>query len=103
MSYFTEPHTNKNEIEVELNLSKYATTSKLQNATGVNTSQFAKKDDLAVLKSEIDKLEIDKVKTVTVYLSKLSNVVKMLLNSMCIIQIKKNRRCWKKKKQMLGN
>ena len=102
MSYFTELHPNKNEIKLRLNLSKYATKSKLKNET-----YKSKKDDLAELKSEIDKLEIDKLKPVPVNLSKLCNVVKMLLNSMCIIQIKKAQ--IKKiedvveKKQMLGN
>ena len=38
----------------------YATKSNL-NATGVNTLQFGKKDELANLKSEVDKLDIDKL------------------------------------------
>ena len=33
----------------------------MKNATGADTSQFLKKDDLANLKSEVDKLDIDKL------------------------------------------
>ena len=44
----------------ELGLSNYATKSDLKNTTYVNMSQFTKKDDLANLKSEVDKLYIDK-------------------------------------------
>ena len=60
-------------------MSNYATKSNLKNSTGVDTSQLAKKDDLANLKLDIDKLEkldIDKLSSVPTYLSKLSNVVK---------------------------
>ena len=64
MSYFSEPYTNKNIIEVELNLSNYATKSNLKNATGVDTSQFSKKYDLANLESEVDKLGIAKFEKV---------------------------------------
>ena len=49
MSY-VPPYSNcKNKREVELDLSNYATKSGLKNAAGVDTSQFAKKDDLANL------------------------------------------------------
>ena len=44
MSCFPEPHTiSKNKIEVELDLSNYVTKSDLKNASGVDTSDFAKK------------------------------------------------------------
>ena len=46
MSYFPQPNTNKNKIEVELNLSGYATESDLKSATGVDTSKLRKHDDL---------------------------------------------------------
>ena len=52
-------------IEIELNLFNYAAKSDLKNATGVDTSHFAEKDDLVNLKSEIDKFDIDKFKTCT--------------------------------------
>ena len=41
-------------MEVELDLSNYATKADLKNAAGVDTSKFAKKDDLASLKSNVD-------------------------------------------------
>ena len=84
MRYFPPYSPSKNKIEVELDLSNYATKSELKNVTGVDTSQFAKKDDLANLKSEADKLDIDelseldadKFKPVLTDLRKLSDVVK---------------------------
>ena len=48
----------------------------LKNATGVDTSKFTKKVDLASLKSKIDKLNIGKLETSPVDLSKPSDVVK---------------------------
>ena len=55
ISYFLEPHTHsKNKIEVELDLSNYATKSELKNAAGNNTSDFAKKANLTSLKSDVD-------------------------------------------------
>ena len=52
----------------------YATKTDLKNATGVDMSQLASKSDLASLKAEVDKIDVDKLKTVPVDLSKLSNV-----------------------------
>ena len=50
MSYFPQPYTHsKNKIKAELDFSNYATKSDLKNATGVNRSKFAKKDDLVNL------------------------------------------------------
>ena len=43
-------------------LSNYATKSDLKNATGIDTSGFAKKDNLAKLKPAVDELDIDKLK-----------------------------------------
>ena len=44
--------------------------------THVDTSGFALKTNLATLKTEVDKLDIDKLVPVPTHLSKLSNVVK---------------------------
>ena len=63
-------------VKVELDLSNYATKAELQNTTGVDTSKFAKKVDLASLQSEVDRLDVDKFVPVPVDLSKLSNVAK---------------------------
>ena len=51
-------------MKVELYLSNYATKADLRNVTGFDTSQFAKKVDLASLKSNVDELHIDKLKNV---------------------------------------
>ena len=58
MSYFLECYTrNKSKTKVELDLSNYAKKSNLKNASGIDTSKFVRKLDLANLKSNIDKLE----------------------------------------------
>ena len=51
-------------VKVELYLYYYATKADLKNATGVDTLKFAKNVDLASLKSEIDKLDIDKLELI---------------------------------------
>ena len=67
-------------------MSDYATKSYLKNATDVDTSEFTRKVDLANLKSDIDDLDIDKLKTVPADLSKLSNVVKNdVFKKLCMI------------------
>ena len=77
MSYFTEPHTHsKNKID----LSNYATKSDLVSTgePGVDTLQFAKKNDLGNSKSDVDKLDIDKLKNVTSNFSNLKSKVDKL-------------------------
>ena len=62
MSCFSEPYIrSKSKTKVEFDLSNYATKSDLKCTTGVNTSDFAKKADLASLKSDIEKLDVDKL------------------------------------------
>ena len=65
--YFSEPKSSGGRVKVELNLSSYATKADLQNTTAADTSKFAKRVDLANLKSNIDKLNIDKLKNVPTY------------------------------------
>ena len=55
-----------------------ATKSDLKNATGVDTSKFANKVDLVSLKSNVDKLDIDKLKNVPTNLSNLKSKVDKL-------------------------
>ena len=62
--YFPEPKSLVGRVKVELDLSNYATKADLKNATGVDTSKFDKKVDLANLKSNVDRLDIDKLKNV---------------------------------------
>ena len=64
------------DINVTVDLSNYARKADLKNATDVDTSSFALKTTLATLKTEVDKLDIDKLAAVPTDLSKLSNVVK---------------------------
>ena len=63
-------------VKVELDLSNYATKDDVKNITHVDVSSYATKTNLAALKTEIDKIDVDKLKTVTDDLAKLSNVVK---------------------------
>ena len=63
-------------INVKVDLSNYATKTDLNNVTHVDTSSFALKTNLAGLKTEVDKLDIDKLVPVHVDLSKLSDAVK---------------------------
>ena len=60
--YFPEPKYSGGRVKVELDLSNYPTKTDLLNAAGVSTSSFAKKVDLANLKANADKLDIDKLK-----------------------------------------
>ena len=64
------------DINVKVDLSNYATRSDIKNISHVDTSSFALKRNLGNLKTEVDKLDIDKLKPVPIDLSKLSNVVK---------------------------
>ena len=57
-------------------MSNYATKTDIKNISHVDTSSFALKSNLASLKTEVDKLDIDKLVPVPVDLSKLSDVVK---------------------------
>ena len=61
------------DISLELDLSNYTTKTDLKNVSHVDVSSFALKSNLASLKTEVDKIDADKLKTVPV---KLSNVVK---------------------------
>ena len=63
-------------IKIKVDLSNYATKTDLKNVTHVDTSRFALKTNLGSLKTEVDKLDIDKLAPVSVDLSKLSDVVK---------------------------
>ena len=94
--YFPEPKSSGEKVKVELNLSDYVTRADLKSAkveldlsyyvtkadlksaTGVDTSKFAKKVDLANLKSDLDKLDIDKLKNVPTNVSNLKNKVDKL-------------------------
>ena len=76
MSYYPPYKSSSNNIKVELNLSNYATKDDVKNITHVDVSSYATKTNLAALKTEVDQIDIDKLKTVPDDLAKLSNVVK---------------------------
>ena len=63
-------------INVKVDLYNYATKTDLKNVSHVGVSSFALNSNLASLKTEVDKLEIDKLVPIPVDLSKLSDVVK---------------------------
>ena len=76
MSKYFPPYNNsKEKIKVELDLSNYATKDDVKNITHVDVSSFASKTDLAALKTEIDKLDTDKLNTTPADLIKLTNAV----------------------------
>ena len=74
--YFPKPCKSFEEnINVVLDFPSYATKAYLKNSTGVHKSKLAAKSDLASLKAELDQINVEKLKTVSKDLSKLSNVV----------------------------
>ena len=76
MSIYYPPYkSSRNNIKVELDLANYATKTDLKNITHTDVSSFASKTNLAALKTEVDKIDVDKLKTVPTDLAKLSNVV----------------------------
>ena len=76
MSYYPPYRISSNNINVKLHLVNYATKTDLKNITHADFSSFASKTNLASLKTEVDKIDTDKLKTVPADLAKLSNVVK---------------------------
>ena len=76
MSYYPPYRSSSNNINVKLDLVNYATKTDLKNITHADVSSFASKSNLASLKSEVDKIDTDKLKTVPADLAKLGNVVK---------------------------
>ena len=73
--YFPKPSNHNENIKVEIDLSNYATKSDIKDITHVDTN-FALKTNLANLKAEGDKLDIDKLVPIPADLNKFSNVVK---------------------------
>ena len=77
MSTYYPPHKSScQNVKVELDLTNYATKPDLKNITHVDVSSYASKTNLSALKTEVDKIDVDKLKTVPDDLAKLSNVVK---------------------------
>ena len=75
--YFSKPYEPfGGDINVKVDLSSYATKADIKNISRVDTSNFALKTNVAGLKAEVDKFDIDKLVPVPVDLSKSSDVVK---------------------------
>ena len=77
MSYYPPCKSSSNNVKVELDLTNYATKTKtdLKNITHVDVSSFASKINLAALKTEVDKIDTDKLKTAPAGLAKLTNAI----------------------------
>ena len=83
--YFPKPYEPVDgEVNVKVDLSNYATKTDIKNISHVDTLNFALKSNLASLKTEVDKSDIDKLVPVPVDLSELSDVVKMIMFQKCI-------------------
>ena len=75
MSTYYPPYKSSSQnIKVALDLSNYATKKDINDISHVNVSGFASKTNLAALKTEIDKIDSDKLKATPADLAKLTNV-----------------------------
>ena len=74
-TYYPLYKSSSNNIKGELDLTNYATNTDLKNIAHVDLSSFASKTNLAALKTEVDKIDVDKLKTAPVDLAKLTNAV----------------------------
>ena len=68
--YFPKPSSHEENIKVKIDLTNYATKADIKNITNLDTSNFALKTNLSILKTEVDKLDIDKLVLIPAYLSK---------------------------------
>ena len=75
MNIFQDQNLNEGRVKVDLDLSNYAAKADFKNITGADTSKFGKKNNLANLKSDEVKLDIDKLKNAPTNLSNLKNKV----------------------------
>ena len=75
MSYYPPYRSSINNIKVKLDLTNYATEDDVKNITHVDVSSFASKTNLAALKTEVDKIDADKLKTTPTDLAKLTNTI----------------------------
>ena len=75
VSYYPPYKSSSNNVKVELGLTNYARNMDLKNITHVDVSSFASKTNLAALETEVDKIDIDKLKTAPTDLAKLTNAV----------------------------
>ena len=69
--YFPKPNSLEENVKVEMDLSNYATKTDIKNSIRIDTSSFAKKVHLTSLKTDVDKLDINKLKNVPTNLKSL--------------------------------
>ena len=72
-TYYPPYKISSNNIKIELDLTNYATKTDLNNITHVDTNVDTSNTNLAALKTEVDKIDIDKLKTALTDLAKLTN------------------------------
>ena len=76
MSQYYPPYkSSSNNIKVELDLANFATKTELRNISHVDVSSFASKTNLTALKTEVDKIDADKLKTTSTDLAKFTIAV----------------------------
>ena len=75
MSYYPPYKSSSNNVKVELDLTNYATKTDLKNITHGDVSSFASKTNLAAFKTEVDKIDTDKLKTAPTDLAILTNAI----------------------------
>ena len=76
MTQYYPPYRNSsNNIKLKLDLVNDATKTDLKNIIHVDVSSFASKTNLAALKTEVDKIDTDKLKTTPADLAKLTNAI----------------------------
>ena len=73
--YYPSYRRFSNNIKVELDLANYATKTDLKNITHVDVRSFASKTNLPALKTEVDKIDADKLKTAPTDFTKLTNAI----------------------------
>ena len=74
-TYYPPYKSSSSNVKVELDLTNYATKTDLKNIIHVDVSSFASKTNLAALKTELDKIDADKLKTTPTDLAKLTNAI----------------------------
>ena len=74
-TYYLPYKSSSSNVKVELDLTNYATKTNFKNIAHVDVSSFASKTNLAALKTEVDKIDADKLNKVPVDLTKLTNAV----------------------------
>ena len=74
-TYYPPYKSSSSNVKVELDFTNYATKTDLKNITQLDVSSFTSKTNLAALKTELDQIDVDKLKTAPVDLAKLPNAV----------------------------